>query len=82
MNHRTPLQRTSRHPALRPLAIAIAVASASAAFAQQPETLGQVVVTAPAMDAPLTVTTDPAPRASRCPPMTAPTTSRTSPASR
>ena len=72
--------RTSRHLALRPLAIVAAIASASAAFAQEATPLGQVVVTAPAMEAPLTVTTDP--RASRCPPMTAPTTSRTSPASR
>lgn len=55
--------RTSRHLALRPLAIAAAIASASGAFAQEATTLGQVVVTAPAMDAPLTVTTDPrAPR--------------------
>ena len=55
--------RTSRHLALRPLAIAAAIAGTSAAFAQEAATLGQVVVTAPAMDAPLTVTTDPrAPR--------------------
>ena len=54
---------TSRHLALRPLAIAAAIAGTSAAFAQEAATLGQVVVTAPAMDAPLTVTTDPrAPR--------------------
>ena len=55
--------RTSRPPALRPLAIVAAIASASAAFAQEATPLGQVVVTAPAMEAPLTVTTDPrAPR--------------------
>ena len=63
MNHRTSPQCPSRHPALRPLAIVAAIASASAAFAQEATPLGQVVVTAPAMEAPLTVTTDPrAPR--------------------
>ncbi len=43
--------RTSRHLALRPLAIAAAIAGTSAALAQEAATLGQVVVTAPAMDA-------------------------------
>ena len=63
MNHRTSPQCPSRPPALRPLAIVAAIASASAAFAQEATPLGQVVVTAPAMEAPLTVTTDPrAPR--------------------
>lgn len=63
MNQRTPPQRKPRHLALRPLAIVAAIAGTSAAFAQEATTLGQVVVTAPAMDAPLTVTTDPrAPR--------------------
>lgn len=57
MHHRTPTHRSSRHLALRPLAIAAAIAGTSAAFAQEAATLGQVVVTAPAMDAPLTVTT-------------------------
>ena len=51
MNHRTSPQCPSRPPALRPLAIVAAIASASAAFAQEATPLGQVVVTAPAMEA-------------------------------
>ena len=54
MNRPTPLRY-----ALLPLAIACAFPAA----AEDSTTLGQVVVTAPAMEAPLTVTTDPrAPR--------------------
>ncbi|WP_374262040.1 TonB-dependent copper receptor [Zoogloea sp.] len=58
MNQRVP----SRH-AILPLAIASVFAWAPAGAADDTPSLGQVVVTAPAMDAPLTVTTDPrAPR--------------------
>jgi len=56
--HREPV----RH-ALRPLVVACAVAAAFPAIAEETATLGQVVVTAPSMEAPLTVVTDPrAPR--------------------
>lgn len=55
--------RVPHRPAILPLALASVFTCSLPALADQPDTLGQVVVTAPAMEAPLTVTTDPrAPR--------------------
>ena len=50
------IRRVPHRPAVLPLALASAFACSLPALAAQPETLGQVVVTAPAMEAPLTVT--------------------------